>query len=102
MIGDLADKISAQNETYPLSFEKWLFRTKSLKIPKRYSEAVNVRKTKQNSQVKKRLNDDQQNTTRKTKDRATRTVNRATRTVNRATRMVNRATRTVNRFVTTT
>ena len=46
MIGDLADKISAQNVTYPLSFEKWLFRTKSLKIPKRYSEAVNLRKTK--------------------------------------------------------
>jgi hypothetical protein len=28
------------------SFEKWLFRTKSLKIPKGYSEAVNLRKTK--------------------------------------------------------
>jgi len=46
VIGDLADKISTQKETYPLPFEKWLFRKKSLKIPKGYSEAINLRKTK--------------------------------------------------------
>jgi hypothetical protein len=45
---------------------------KSLKIPKSYSEAVNRKKT--DKTMTKKTNNNLQNTTQKTKDRATQTL----------------------------